>query len=228
MERNGNMVKKCVDRVAYLRSVCANRVVLHIGCAGAGLTSTKLKDGSLMHLSLAAVASELHGIDIDAESIEMMRRHGIPRLFVGDCEYLDDIELPKNLDVVLIANVLNFLAAPSRVLNAAKKLLKPSGDLILTTDNTYSLKRFLSYWLLHIDLGHSCHLWHASPSSLREMLRRFGYTPTEIYGFWAGPDIFARQTLRNRMSNYILSRLPLSAGCADGLIVRAQLPTTSP
>ena len=225
MERN--IVKKTVDRVAYLRSVCANRVVLHIGCAGAGLTSTKLKDGSLMHLSLASVTRELHGIDIDAESIELMRRHGVPSLFVGDCERLDDIELPGNLDVVLIANVMNFLAAPGTVLKGAKRLLKPSGELVLTTDNSYSLKRFLTYWLLRVDLGHSSSLWHASPSSLGQMLRRFGYTPTEMYGFWAGADIFARQTLRNRMSNYILSRLPLSAGCADGLIVRAQLATTT-
>ena len=225
MERN--RVKKCVDRVTYLRSVCANRIALHVGCAGAGLTSAKLKDGSLMHLSLASVTRELHGIDIDAASIEIMRRHGIPNLLVGDCECLDDIELPKNFDVVLIPNVLNFLAAPGRVLKAAKKLLKPSGDLVITTDNTYSLKRFLSYWLLRVDLGHSSNLWHASPSSLEQMLCRFGYTPTEIYGFWAGADVFARQTLRNRMSNYVLSRLPLSAGCADGLIVRAKLATST-
>ncbi len=220
------IINGCVDRVAYLKSLCAGKVVLHLGCAGAGLTLKKLKDGSLLHLCLASVVSQLYGVDLDADSVEIMRKNGIPNLFVGDCEHLDQIRFPETFDVILAANLLNLLGEPGKVLEEAKKLLKPDGNFVVSTDNIYSVKKFLTYLLLHIDMSHPSHLWHASPSSLGNLLERSGYVPSEIRGFWTGVDILSRQTLRDKWSNYILSRLPLPAGCADGLIVRARLATS--
>lgn len=215
------MVERCVDRVEHLKSLCANKAVLHLGCAAIGLTSGKLAGGSLLHLSLGSVARALYGVDIDAEGIELMRAHGIPNLFVADCEQLNGAGLPKSFDVVLAANMFNFLTDYGRLLEEVKGLLKPEGELVITIDNAYSIKKFARYFFSRVDMTHPSQIWHTSPASLEQMLFRFGFTATEMCSFWAGPDVFSQQTLKSRCSNYIFARLPRSAYMADGLIVRA-------
>jgi 2-polyprenyl-3-methyl-5-hydroxy-6-metoxy-1,4-benzoquinol methylase len=217
-------IDRCVDRVDHLKSLCANKTVLHLGCAAAGQGGTleKVADGSLLHQTLGSVAQALYGVDIDAKSIEIMQAHGIPNVFVGDCQELNEMGLPRSFDVVLAANVFNLVADYAKVLEGAKKLLKPGGELIISIDNAYSLKKFLRYVFLHVDMSLSSQVWHASPASLEQMLFRFGFTATEMCSFWVGPDIFRKQSLKSELSNYILAPLPGSAYIADGLIVRAR------
>jgi len=212
-----------VDRVEYLKALCLDKVVLHLGCANAGLTEQKISDGSLLYLALGSVAQAVYGVDLDARSIEIMRLHGIRNLFEGDCEHLDQLGLIERFDVLLAVNMFNYLPNPDKFLEAANTLLKPDAELVVSIDNIYSIKKLLRCFLMHREMIHPSQLWNASPASLDRMLSHFGFAAIELCGFWAGPDIFGRQTLKSKSANRLFARLPWSPNYADGLIVRAQL-----
>ena len=212
-----------IDRVEYLKALCLDKVVLHLGCANAGLTAQKISDGSLLHLALGSVAQAVYGVDLDAKSIETMRLHGISNLFEGDCENLDRLGMSERFDVVLALNMFNCLPNPGRFLEAAKSVLKPKGELVISIGNIYSIKRLLRYFLVRREMIHPCELWDASPASLEQMLAHSGFAPMEMCGFWAGADIFGRQTLKSKSANCIFRWLPGSPTYADGLVVRAQV-----
>jgi hypothetical protein len=68
---------------------CTKRTVLHLGCIGETDRTTRekleaLQSGSALHPHLMKVATEVIGIDLDAESIELAKSHlGMAGLFVG-------------------------------------------------------------------------------------------------------------------------------------------------
>jgi 2-polyprenyl-3-methyl-5-hydroxy-6-metoxy-1,4-benzoquinol methylase len=76
------------------------------------------------------------GIEIDKDAAKMARQY-CKSIIVGDVEELDfDAYIePASMDVILLADVLEHLRWPGRILDKAKKYLKPNGYLVVSLPN---------------------------------------------------------------------------------------------
>jgi len=83
--------------------------------------------------------------------------------------FLEDVELPAgNFDLVTMWHALEHIPDPVSALNRIHSLLKPGGILLVAVPNinSYDAKRYGSEW---IALDAPRHLWHFSPSTLRQI-----------------------------------------------------------
>ena len=101
---------------------------------------------------------------------------------------------PASQDVVLSVDVLNFVAAPRRYLEACHQALAPGGLLYLVVPNAASAERATAGWDWNFFVPTS-HVGAYTPDALRQLARACGFARIEIapHGGEAG-DLFLRLT----------------------------------
>ncbi len=112
--------------------------ILDVGC------------GDGFHLNLLKKYGEkswiLEGIDLDERATKMAEKTGL-KVHLGTVE---ELNLPESsYDLAFMIQTIEHVEKPETVLSAVRKLLKPSGKLIIVTDNTESLDFRIfkkSYW----------------------------------------------------------------------------------
>lgn len=124
---------RVADRIQYLVAHCRGKSVLHVGCASAGLTERKLR-GDLPHASLGRVASALSGVDIDAHGVEVLKSAGY-EAFCCDARNMAECLAGRQLEVVVMGNMLDLVQDPGAAIRAAGDPLHPTGELIVTIAN---------------------------------------------------------------------------------------------
>lgn len=141
--------------------------VLDVGCG----------DGALLTL-FRRLGHQTVGLEIDLRSLAVAKQRGI------DVEPTDVVEFaarfPGSFDLVCMSDVLEHLTDPVAALDAAQRLLKPSGSLAGTVPNRNRLV---------VDLHRSDfpphHFLRFDERSLRACLSRAGLTPvvTELFQY---------------------------------------------
>lgn len=108
-----------------LRAVGHGQKVLEIGCAS-GVQSRAMREQDC----------RVTGIEIDAEAAEQARAF-CERVIVADLETLDfEVVLAEErFDVITFADVLEHLRHPERVLETARRYLRPGGRIIASIPN---------------------------------------------------------------------------------------------
>lgn len=129
-----------VDRLQFLREFVAGKRVIHLGFADIGCRGFQEEMGSWLHAHLARTAKELVGIDLDEEGVETARREGY-EAYAADCQ---DPQVLRRLgispaEVVVAGELIEHLDTPGPFLDAMHYLVTPSGTLVVTTPNAYSL-----------------------------------------------------------------------------------------
>ena len=99
-----------VHRVEYLKEVCRDRKVLHLGCTNWPFTDEALKDDALLHLTLQKVAGELWGLDADVNGLEALTKLGVKNIHYADCEKLDELDLSDQFDVIIAGEMIEHLS----------------------------------------------------------------------------------------------------------------------
>src|SRR3954471_22937729 len=88
-----------VSRLDYLRAICRGKRVLHLGCSSGRCIMDRLERRSLLHSILDEEAHELYGVDIDRDSLALMRdRLGFRNLYEADAEQLGELPLHQSFD----------------------------------------------------------------------------------------------------------------------------------
>src|SRR4051812_3135450 len=129
-------LRSYVSRIEYLREACRGKRVLHLGCSSGRFILDRLQRGSLLHAMLHEEASVLYGIDLDRESLALMREQmGFANLYEGNVERLDELRLDERFDVVLAGDLIEHLTCPGELLNGIKRFLQPGGRFVLSTVN---------------------------------------------------------------------------------------------
>lgn len=168
-------VDRVIDRRRFLVDQARGRRVLHLGCVDDRLTAERLGAGVLLHDQLGRVATELTGVDISADGIELLRDALPGRYEVGDVEDLRSISVPAEVDVVIASELIEHLQNPGRFLDGLRGLLEATGAVgIVTTPNAYSWVGFGKMAIHRREPTHPDHLILYSPYTLVASLERAG------------------------------------------------------
>lgn len=178
------ITEECVVREDFIMKLSRDKRVLHFGFLDSPFAQEGILSGSLLHQKVKRVANYLHGIDIDASSLEIYRN------LTGDTDnsILDiegDIEgvdvLSKGYQIILFPEILEHLLAPARALTNLKRVccLNEGAKLCITVPNAFSILGFYTA-IDGIELVHPGHYYYFSPFTLRKLLNDIGFSKVDL------------------------------------------------
>ena len=132
---------RVAQRVEFIKSICAGKKVLHLGCANYPYTRDAIEKNMLLHLELAKSAQELYGFDYDQEGLDILADAGVTNLYRADLEDLATVPLNETFDVVIGGEMIEHLSNPGRFLEGIKRFMNQETDLVITTINAYCAMR---------------------------------------------------------------------------------------
>jgi len=199
------------SRIDLLMKHVSNKKTLHLGCSSGRYIKARLERGSLLHQRLEDVSSDLHGIDLDGESLVTMRELGYDNLYEGNVEHLDQVGLSEKFDVVLAGDLLEHITCPGAMLNGIKPLLADSGRAIISTNNAFGLNYQLRRWTGSFK-EHFEHVCFFSPETLLHLFERHGYRVVEMHGAYTEPPYTLTQKLKFMIGAPLYKIFPILAG----------------
>src|SRR5665811_1286288 len=101
---------KLVQRVDFIKAVCAGKKVLHLGCTNWPYTKDAIDADMLLHFELGKTASALYGFDFDQAGIDVLAEAGVKNLFRADLEKLDEVPLAETFDVIVAGEMIEHLS----------------------------------------------------------------------------------------------------------------------
>ncbi len=209
-----------VDRERFILNACRGKSVLHLGCADFPYTEESIKSGTWLHAKLSDVAAKCLGVDLDAEAVTRLRtQHGIDNIVEGNAEELDKLN-GEFFDVVLAGEIIEHLNNPGLFLDTARKVLKPDGELLITTTNAFCLRRFIRI-PFNTESIHPDHLYYFSHTTLQTLTKRYGYLLKEAHSY--------RLPNRRPILPFIVERMAtiITPNWGEGIIHVYSLPNAS-
>ena len=195
-----------LDRLQYLVSLCEGKSVLHVGCADAPIASDRIATGCLLHQRIEKVAKETLGIDIDDESIQLLREHGITSVCTMNAE---NMNLDRRYDVVLAGDVLEHMSNPGLFLQQVPNLLSTGGELIIAVPSAFTFNN-IRVWLKKKESVHKDHCFYFSPKCLAQLCERYSLFPTKL-AYTVQPQAVGESKTYCRIRNTIVRFFPTTA-----------------
>jgi hypothetical protein len=96
-----NQKIELVQRVEFIKNICREKKVLHLGCTDAPFTQDSIEKEKLLHFSLKEISKELYGFDINKEGLAILAGNGIENLFYADLEKPEEVNLNETFDVII-------------------------------------------------------------------------------------------------------------------------------
>ena len=200
-----------LSRVEYLKTRVHGKEVLHLGCSSGRYITDRLTRSSLLHETLTTHAQLVYGIDIDAESLEVMRGLGYSNLHCANVEALDALPLDRAFDVVIAGDLLEHITRPGNMLEGIKRFLKPGAEVIISTNNAFGLHYQLKRWTGRFE-EHFEHVCFYSPETLVHLFERHGYEARAMYGAFTEPPFGLKQNLLFCVGKPLFRIFPILAG----------------
>jgi len=214
-----------VQRLDRIKDLCAGRRVLHLGCTNHPYTLDSISAGTLLHFELEKTASEIWGLDSDAEGIELLRSNGSENLVLGDLEHLETAPLDDTFDIIVAGEMIEHLDNPGLFLSGVKRFMRADTILVLTTINAYCAMRFFYYGARGrrglAEPVHPDHVAYYSYSTLKLMLDRHGLRTDRFLYYDIGNEHRPHTRWFLKAINDVCVRLVPQ--WADGLIAECRL-----
>jgi len=219
---------KLVQRVDFIKHLCAGRKVLHLGCTNWPYTWESIDANSLLHFELEKTASELYGFDFDQPGLDILAEAGGKNLFRADLEKLDEVPLDETFDVIIAGEMIEHLSNPGLFLKGIQRFMTPATNLIITTINAYSGMRFAIYGLRGKgglnEPVHPDHVAYYSFRTLSLLLKRANLDISEFCFYDLGPEHRPSSPWYYNFINDICVKF--SPQLSDGVIAVCRLPGT--
>jgi 2-polyprenyl-3-methyl-5-hydroxy-6-metoxy-1,4-benzoquinol methylase len=217
-----------VNRIDYLAERAQGQRVIHVGFVDAGFQEMQAATGTWLHQHLAERASDLVGIDIDPEGVEAARAAGFDA-HVADCR--DPVAVAAldltPADVVIAGEIIEHLDDPGSFLGLLHGLVRPGGELVLTTPNASGLVNGFAA-MAGAEVNHPDHVVLFSWRTLTNLASRHGWehveTATYVPLFKGAPAAGLKLRIMRLAGQAVLAleRILARLGApftADGMIV---------
>ncbi|MEO7268505.1 MAG: class I SAM-dependent methyltransferase [Knoellia sp.] len=157
------------DRLAFLMDRCRDRRILDIGCVAHDVE--RMKSPDWLHGRLAVVAASCLGVDVLAEGAEHMRTLGYDVIVHDLTTGPGPVAAKGPFDVIVAGELIEHVPSLDMLFTAARDLLSPDGQLIITTPNPWTPARVAAgqrgdCWE-NVD-----HIMFAFPSGIAELAER--------------------------------------------------------
>ena len=165
------------SRITVVRSFARDKKVLDLGCVSHHYNFSRSK---WLHQHVVEVAAECVGADYDEAGIKELKEAGYN---VVHADVTGDISVLRErgpFDVVIAGEIIEHLPFPLALLTAAREVLKPGGELIVTTPNPYAPHR-VRMGATGRTWENADHVFYCFPSGMAEMADRCGLELTR-YG----------------------------------------------
>lgn len=156
------------NRLQYLESICKGKTVLHCGALeGEDTRTISQLSNNWLHARLKKSAKKVIGIDIVSDednnifSLDLEDAYEFRRFAYSYVQY----------DYIILGEVIEHLFNPGIVLDNLKLI---SGELIITTPNAYSIRKFI-YALFGREVVSTSHTCYYSFKTLEYLLKKHGY-----------------------------------------------------
>jgi hypothetical protein len=174
------------DRDELLLDLCANKRVMHVGCADAPLTTERLDSGSLLHAKLLHRAADLLGVDINRDGVDLLCRSVGGNYLVGDVS--DPRDRARLADyrpeVILAGDVIEHVRDAGAFLTGLAALMRHGSregvELILSTPNGLAVKNVVNTTAGR-EIIHPDHVYVFTPASLSRLVSDCGLEPNRWY-----------------------------------------------
>lgn len=149
------------SRIRFVRSHKKKGELLDMGCGNANFLFACQKKGF-----------SVQGMDISDYAVNYAREELKLQISVGD---VGDVKLPHNyFDVITMWHFLEHTENPREVILQAKQWLKKDGVMIIDVPN-YESTDAKAEWENWVGWQLPYHLFHFTPSSLRQLLKETGF-----------------------------------------------------
>jgi 2-polyprenyl-3-methyl-5-hydroxy-6-metoxy-1,4-benzoquinol methylase len=214
-----------LQRVNYLKKICYGKKCLHLGCTDWPYTSQRLANGSLLHIELRRVASELWGLDYDQEGLDVLAHRGVPNLRRADLEHLELLDLDQKFDVILAAEIVEHLSNPGLFLRGIRRFMRQDTRLVITTVNAYCGMRTAQYGLRGrggvAEPVHPDHVAYFSYATLGHLLARESFKVDAFFFYDVGCEHRPHNRFYWNWINDLCVRL--APQLADGIIAECSV-----
>ena len=209
------------DRVEYLVKASNGKKVLHIGCCGL-ISKLNNKDEKFSHIheAINRVAATVTGLDIDKGELKEMEALGYENLFYGNIENGYPAVLHgQKFDVIFFGNMFNYIADPIKALLETKEILSGNGRIIITVNNSLSIRSYLRLLIRKTDPAFRHHIFNYSPNTSSCLLERAKARDISVSHCWHGPDIFYKQSRKSKFLTWLFKKFIKNKNLSDTLIL---------
>lgn len=128
-----------------------------------------------MHGLIREVASDVVGVELSAESVDLVRKLGV-ELVHGDAE---TIRLGRTFDVIFAGELIEHLSSFTGLMETAQAHLSAGGQFIVTTPNAFSFSNFVYRFggRASVHPEHTC--WFCE-DTLSQLLARFDFEVKQV------------------------------------------------
>lgn len=214
-----------VQRLEFIKQICAGKKVLHLGCTNHPYTKDSIENGMLLHFDLEKVAAELYGFDDDREGIDVLAGHGTKNLYQSNLEKLEEVAINTSFDVIVAGEIIEHLSNPGLFLEGIKRFMNQDTILAITTINAYCGLRFLLYGLRgkrgKNEPVHPDHVAYYSYSTLGLLLKRHDIKLEKFLFYDLGDEHRPHSRRIHKIINDVSVRI--APQWADGLIAVCKL-----
>ena len=182
-----NDISDLSTRIEYLLRLVSGRKVLHIGCCDhIELIEKKIASRTWLHGLFLEKAFECWGIDINAEGVEYVKSLGIKNVYCCDVtKTIPHSVLENQFDVVVLGEMVEHLDAPVDFLNALRRNLSGSYELVVTVPNAFFLENFINVLGRFERINSDHRAWYTT-YTISKILSQAGYYVTDVRHVFRG------------------------------------------
>jgi len=164
------------DRTQFILDRVLGRRVLDVGCVAHDID--RMTSAEWLHRRVADAASACVGVDILPEGVAHMRKLGFEAVVHDLSTGSGPLAELSRFDVIVAGELIEHVANLDMLFKAARELLTPEGELILTTPNPYAPQRVRA-GQRGVCWENTDHIMYAFPSGVAELADRNGLTLAE-------------------------------------------------
>lgn len=164
------------DRAQFIVDRARGRRVLDVGCVAHDVE--RMKSDLWLHGRIAAVAQSCLGVDVLDEGVAHMRELGFDAVAHDLSAGPGPVAERGPFDVIVAGELIEHVPAMDMLFSAARDLLTPDGELVVTTPNPWAPHRVRAgqrgdCW------ENTDHILFAFPSGMAELAERNGLVLSE-------------------------------------------------